>query len=174
MNNLPSTERHNVDGLLPRVNLDIAVWDVDGNEPILIDSTQRHNLVTLAGRNLIRDLLYWNSTADNPRPFGLNYFSAGTSTAAFAASSTALGTEVFRDSFTQRTKTDGQTVYKYYLTSNDANGNTLTEAGLHGNSSSTGANTGELYAGALYTAIAKTTSIAITYSWTLTWADDGV
>lgn len=163
-----------VDGLPVATNLRVDVWHMDGGNPVLLRSEREHNLCTLTGRNLLRDLLHWNSTGDGTQPSGLNRFAVGTSTAAFAAASSQLGAETFRDSFTQRTKTDGQTVYKYFLGAASGNGVTLTEAGLFGNGASTAANNGTMYAGAIYTGIAKTTSIGVTYTWTLTWADDGV
>lgn len=165
--------------LPPDCNLEIEVWHMDGPQPMLIQRLAGHNIVPLTGRNLARDLLYWASTADGTRPSGINVFAIGTSTGAFSASSTSLGAEVYRDtSFTQRTKTDGQTVYKYFLgvgtTASAFNGVTLTEAALYANGASTAANNGTPYALSLYTGIAKTTSLGITFNWTATWADDGV
>lgn len=158
--------------LVPRVNLRLDVRSAtDGR---LLARHETHNLVTTAGRNLIRDLLHWASAADDPRPSGLTYFAVGTGSTAPAAGDVQLGAEVARDVFTQRTKATGQLEIKFYLASTQANGSTLREAGLFGNGATAAANSGSLYARALHDAIAKTSAIAITYTWTLTWTDDGV
>jgi hypothetical protein len=130
------------------VNVEISILDVETGA--LIDKIQKHNLVTLSGRNFIRDLL----NRDVP---GLNYFAVGTGTAAPAATNIALGTEIMRGTLTSTTKTDGSLNVKYYLTSGNANGSSLTEAGLFSNTT--------LFARLTHTAINKTASIAVTYSW---------
>lgn len=158
--------------LRARVNLVIDVHDAKSGE--LLRRDERHNLATLAGRNLIRDLLFWKDASDDPRPSGLNFFATGTGATAPAAGDTTLGVEVFRDVVTNRVKTDGQLVLKYFLASTDANGNTLTEAGLFGNGATATADSGTLYARATFTGIVKTSAIAVTFAWTCTWSDDGV
>lgn len=160
------------DLVIPRVNVLIEVHDAATGR--LLRSEERHNLVTLRGRNLIRDLLYWISAGDDPRPSGINYFALGTGTVQPQAGDTALQTEVFRDTFTQRVKSDGQTVYKYYLASTAANGYTLTEAGLFGDGATATAGSGALYARVTFPGIVKTSAIAVTFAWTLTWSDDAV
>lgn len=170
------------DGLQPRVNLRLEAWRSTGElagfddlaNAELVFSTEIHNIVPLTGRNLIRDCLHWLTTADGTQPTGLNRFAVGTSSSGFGAASTRLNNEVFRDSWTARTKTDGQTVYKYFLGTGSANANTLVEAGIFGNGATTAANNGTLYSAATHSSIAKTTAIGITYTWTLTWVDDGV
>lgn len=165
-------------------NLAIEVWhstgdllstgDIDQHGAQRVGAAMVHNIVTLTGRNLIRDVLYWLTTGDGAAVTGLNRFAVGTSSGTFTAASSQLNAEVFRDSWTARTKSDGQTAYKYFLGTGSANGQTLKEAGIFGNAASTAANNGTLYAAATYSGIAKTTAIGITYTWTLSWADDGV
>jgi len=155
------------DALFPRVN--VAVEVADAQTGALLDHLETHNLVVLAGRNLARDLLYWKSTGDDPRPLGLNWFGVGTSTVAATAADVALGVEMFRDQFTSRSKSDGQCIYQYYLGSGSANGNTLGEVGLFGSSATSSSGSGVLYARAVHTGVAKTASVAITYTWTLSW-----
>jgi hypothetical protein len=116
-----------------------------------------NNLVTLAGRNLVRDLLRGESTLE------LSHFAVGTGTAAAAATDTALGAEVHRDLITQTTVADGQLTERFYLPSTAANGSTLTEAGLF-----TAASGGTLYARVTHAGIAKTSSIAVSYDWVIT------
>jgi hypothetical protein len=81
---------------------------------------------------------------------------------------TTLGTEVFRDVFTSKTYAAGQIIIKYFLASGSANGNTLTEAGLFGDDATGAADSGTLFARVVHSGVAKTSSIAITYTWTIT------
>lgn len=153
-------------------NVEIDIWDVETGE--VIERRETHNTIPTAGLNYLRDAVHWMTTADGAQPFGVYYMSLGESTAATASTSTGLGNEQYRDTPTQRTKSGAQIVYKLFLGSSNGNGSTFTEIGMHANTTSTSVNTGELYARALFTGIAKTTSIGITASWTHTWADDGV
>ena len=137
------------DNIILPVNVEISIFDVKTGE--LLDKIQRHNLATLSGRNLIRDLLNGNVVP------GLNYFAVGTGIVVPAATDIALGVEIIRDLFTSTTKTDGSLNIKYYLTSGNANGSSLTEAGLFSNTT--------LFARLTHAAIAKTANIAVTYSW---------
>ena len=153
------------DGLDARVNLTMDVWDVAPDGKLtLVRRIHRHNRVTTAGFNLLRNML--NGDAES----GVLKFSVGTSATAPAAGDTQLGTEVFRDTPLQKTKDVGKLTVKHYLSSTQANGNTLAEAGLHCTGATASANTGTLYARVTYTGIVKTTSVAVTYTWDLTWA----
>lgn len=136
-------------------NVITEVWDADSGA--LLARQQAHNLVVNAGLNLIRDLLDGDSVA------GITHFAVGTGTAAALAGDTALGGEVFRDAVTARTSNAQQLVVSYYLASGSANGNTLTEAGLFN-----AASTGTMFARVkLASAIVKTASIAVTFTWTI-------
>lgn len=141
------------DSLPLRVNVNIYVHDAQSGE--LLDAISRHNLVVLAGRNLVRDLLYIAAT--NP----LSHCAVGTGSTAATANDTALGAEVFRSAITQFIPLSGQLQVKHYLSSTQANGNTLTEAGLFNASSG-----GTMFARVTYAGIAKTSAISITYVWT--------
>ena len=139
-------------------NVTIEVRDVTTGA--LLSRELQHNLVVTAGRNLIRDLLKGDSSAT------LTHFAVGTSAAAVTAADTALGTEVFRDTLTQKTADAAKLVCKYYLATGSANGDTLREAGLL-----TAASGGTLYARVtLASPIVKTSSIAVTFTWELTWS----
>lgn len=116
------------------------------------------NLTVLAGRNLIRDFLYGDAVT------GLTHFAVGLGTTAPVAGDTTLETEEFRDTITTLTKDAAKLTVTYYLTSASANGHTLTEAGVF-----TAAVDGTMYSRAVYSGIAKTASIAVTYSWDLTF-----
>lgn len=114
------------------------------------------NLVVTAGRNLIRDLLTENTDA------GLTHFAVGTGSTAAAAGDTALGGEVQRGSITKQATSAGQFIIYYYLPSTAANGSTLTEAGIFNASSG-----GTMFCRTTYAGIAKTSSIAVYYTWTI-------
>ena len=91
----------------------------------------------------------------------------GTGTTAVTSTDTTLDTEVFRGAMTSFTDTDGQTVFKYFLASGSANGNTLAEAGLF-----TAGSGGTMYArSVLSSTIVKTSSITATFTWTCTYSE---
>jgi hypothetical protein len=54
----------------------------------------------------------------------------GTSSTAAAATDTALGTQVFKAAITTRTRTSASIAFKLFIDTTQANGHTLTEAGL--------------------------------------------
>lgn len=141
-----------------RANVTIEVHDaVTG---ALLSRERQHNLVVSAGRNLIRDLLNGTSSA------ALTHFALGSGSTAVAATDVALQTEVFRDALTQKTPDAAKLTCKYYLATGSANGHTLREAGLL-----TAAALGTLYARvALASPVVKTSSIAVTFTWELTWS----
>lgn len=137
------------------VNVVAEVRDAETGE--LLAEQAVHNLVVNAGLNLIRDLL------DGDAPAGLTHFAVGTGATAVAASQTALVTETFRAAVTQRTSDAQQLIVKYFLPSGSANGGTLAEVGLFN-----AASTGTMFARAvLATTIAKTSSITVTFTWTV-------
>lgn len=118
-----------------------------------------HNLTPTAGRNLLRDFL------NGDAPAGITHFAVGTGAAAASNNNTALGTEVLRDIVTTKTKDVLKLTVKYFLGTASANGNTLAEAGLFN-----AAAAGTMYARyVLATAIVKTSSIAVTFTWELSW-----
>lgn len=135
------------------VNVTIEVHDTNTGE--LLHQEQQHNLVTLVGRNLIRDFL--NGT---PATGTISHFAVGTSATAPTANDTTLGAEVLRDVVTKRTPDAGKLTLQYYLASTAANGNTLQEAGLFNAASG-----GTLIARVTYQPITKTASITVTLTW---------
>lgn len=144
------------DGLRLRGTLVIEAKDAATGR--LVSRQILSNLTVLAGRNLIRDFLNGDAVT------GLTHFAVGTGTTAPVAGDTTLGAEQFRDVITTLTKDAAKLTVTYYLASGSANGNTLTEAGIF-----TTDVDGTMYSRALYTGIAKTASIAVTYSWDLTF-----
>ena len=149
--------------IIPKVNVTIDVWNVSGKKPRLIRREQRGNLAVLTGRNLLRDFLAGDAVT------GLERFAVGTDGTTVTANDTQLGVEVFRDQLTKITKDVAKLTVQYYLSSISANGNTLQEAGLFGNGATDTANSGTMYARVTHSAIEKTSSTAVTYTWDLTW-----
>lgn len=139
-------------------NLVIVTADAETGE--VLDEERVHNLVPLAPRQAIADQI--NGIGGGPS-LNVTHLGLGTSTTPAAPGDTALGAEVFRDVLT--TKASGgsaSVVCGYYLASVSANGNSLSEAGLFNASAS-----GLLVARATFTPIAKTTSITVSFTWTL-------
>ena len=123
----------------------------------LLKKIEKHNLVTSAGRNLVRSLL---TTADTT---ALTHMGVGTGTTAPASLDTALETEVARPALTQINNTDtGEFECKLFLDASTANGSDLTEAGLF-----TASSGGTLFARVTHDAISKSSAITITYTWTV-------
>jgi hypothetical protein len=143
----------------PQVNVHAYVMDaVTG---AALRTMAAHNLVVLAGRNILRDAIFGESVIPYPTRFAV-----GTGVTAVNAAQVQLVNEVWRDVFTTKTKSEAQVEIRYFLTATTANGNTLNEAGLF--SAPTG---GTMYARVLFSEpIAKTSSIAVLYVWTLSWS----
>lgn len=140
------------ESLLIDCNVIIGVYD----NHIKIDEVTEHNLVVTSGRNLVRDLL--NSSG----PSFITRLAVGTNNTAVSSTQTALLAEVFRDQITQRITSDGLLRLKYFLASTSVNGNTLREAGLFNASSG-----GVMFARVTHGDIVKTSSISLTYDWSI-------
>ena len=108
-------------------NVTITVCDIDGK---VIQEHKAHNMVVRSGRNIIRDLLN-NSTT------GLSHFAIGTSTTAVTSNQTILFNHVLTSTITQYVPSTSSLTVKYYLGTNDANGETLTEAGIFNSTATT-------------------------------------
>jgi hypothetical protein len=139
------------------VSANVQVTVQDANTGEVLSQQEHKNLVVSGGLNLIRDLLDGDTVA------GLTHFAVGTGTGAVSAIQTTLGTEVFRDTVTQRTSNTQQLIVSYYLASGSANGNTLSEAGLFNASTA-----GTMFARVLLNpAVVKTSAVAVTLNWTI-------
>ena len=89
----------------------------------------------------------------------------GTDNTAPVAGDTALVAQVFKDFITQRLNiTDGVRI-RFFLPTTAANGSSLKEAAILGPSPAV-----LMLARVIYTAIAKDSSIAINYSWDITFS----
>jgi hypothetical protein len=121
----------------------------------IIHQERQHNLIVLDGRNLIRDLLGGNTNNN------LSHFAIGTNGISTADSMSALQSEIFRNTITRFDFENNKLIINYFLASNEANGNTIQEAGIFNAASG-----GTMYARVIQSAIEKNENISITYSWT--------
>lgn len=130
----------------------------------------QHNLVTNVGLDLLRNFLFGDPVT------GLNYFALGSTVGnPIQPIWAGLGTERFRDVFTQKLKSaPKQLTIKQYVSSQQANGYTYTEAGLFGNGATAQLNSGTFFAGLNFTGQVKTTAEAWTITWVIDIFDDGV
>lgn len=145
-----------MDNVVARANVTIEVREAATGR--LVHREERHNMAVLAGRNLIRDALAGDAVT------GLTHFAVGTGSAAVTATDTALGAEVLRLPIQTKTKDAAKLQIMQYLSSTQANGNTLTEAGLFNDPAA-----GTMYARVVHAGIVKTSALAVTYTWDLTW-----
>lgn len=141
------------------VNCNVTVDVRDAATGELLERHDEHNLVTLAGCNLIRDLL--NETTDS----GITHLAVGGQDTAVAASDTQLAGEILRGALTKRSTNDGQLTLQYFLSSTSANGSSIKEAGLFNSGTA-----GTLFARVVHDTIAKTSSVTITYTWVISIA----
>ena len=138
----------------------------DAHTGVLLHTQHVHNLLTEAGASLIRDALAGVAGA------ALTYIAYGTGTTPPTRADTTLEVEEERDTLTALTVTDpGKLVCEHYLDTTAANGHTLTEIGLYGGATASSTpDSGSLYSRAiLSTPIIKTSDIACTVWWELTW-----
>jgi len=137
-------------------NVTVQVRDAVTGE--LLHQQEHHNLVVDAGLNLLRDFL------DGDAVTGITHFGYGTGTTAPTAAETALVAQTARDVLTGKVGTVSKTwTATYYMSSSTGNGSTYGEAGLF-----TAASGGTMFARVkLNPAIAKTASIAVTFSWSI-------
>jgi hypothetical protein len=114
-----------------------------------------HNLVTLAGRNLIRDLLNGAATSI------IWHIGVGSGTSTPAAGDTTLQTQRDRLPVTKVVAMAGKLTTTLFLPpTTSANSFMLTEVGAF-----TAASGGTMFARATHTGIQKSTEISITYTW---------
>lgn len=144
--------------VLVSVNVTAEVHDVATGA--LIDRQEVHNRVTDAGLGLLLLALM------NTPGVGVTHFATGTGSTAIAAGDTTLQGEVTRETVTSKTVTGLTQTVKYYMGSTVGNGNTIRKVGLFNAGAA-----GDLIAAALLaSAIAKTSAIAVTFTWTITLA----
>ena len=120
------------------------------------------NLVVNNGLNLVRDLLGGNALPPS-------HIGVGTGTTPVVASDSAIETEVFRSLITRRIPSPQSIRFQLFLGSGEANGNTLTEAGIieTGVQNGSAGDPGLLVARVVYSPINKTSGLEVTYNWDL-------
>ncbi len=123
----------------------------------LLSRQTAHNLLTLAGRNLIRDALRGAGG-----PYAITHVAVGTGTTTPTFGDVALQAEVYRAAATKVVVDSGKLTIHLYLPSTAANGFSLAEAGLF-----TAASGGTLVARVTFGAITKTSQITVTLVWDL-------
>ena len=129
--------------------------------PLLIAHWRQHNLVTLSGRNLLRDLM-----ACQPGVTGLSHYAVGTGDTPAQFSQTALVTEAYRDTITKFERENGLLKVYFFLPTTAANdlGVPICEVGEFGNAGAT------LYARTVLSQrIDKSADISVTFVHTNVW-----
>jgi len=115
------------------------------------------NLIVTSGRVHVAELR-------GGYPRRPSHIAVGTSGTAPAAGNTALGAEVYRKLITRRRIPLSPNNYKInfqmFLTTAEANGNTLAEAGIFNRYTG-----GTMLSRVTYTPVVKTVSISIVYTW---------
>lgn len=150
--------RHAASQVVAWANVCGEVRDAKTGE--LVKVVRKRNKVTAAGLALFAALMVGDSTAT------ITHVGYGTGTTAASASDTAMETEVGRGAYTSRTSAAGVLTVTFYLASGDGNGSTLSEVGLL-----TANSGGTLVARAvLGNPIVKTSSVTVTFTWTVTLA----
>lgn len=143
---------------LVHARANVLVETVDARSGRVLFLARSHNLVTDAGLNLLRDLVYGDGVT-------ITHGAVGTDATTPDPSDTTLAAETVRDLIAQRTKAAQELVVKFVVGSTQGNGTTLREAGLFN-----AASAGTLYARVTPTAVVKTDAILVIYTWTLGWA----
>jgi len=122
---------------------------------------EQDNIVVNTGRDRFAALITQDSSAFP------SHIAVGTDATAADLSDTALGTEVDRNAITVDFASAGVATYKAYFSKSEANGNTIAEVGLFDQSSG-----GTMFCrSVLSSTVAKTSSIALNITWTITLAD---
>ena len=149
-------------GIVENVHIVVA----DAQSGLVRQAFHTHNKIPTAGLNLVRDVLLGAQAIPS-------HVAVGTTTAAPAATDTALGNEVHRNTLTQRVPSAQQILWTFFLPATAGNGHTLREAAIM-NSSSTGGEHGTaatVLSRVVHDPIVKTVSLTVTYYWTHTFAE---
>ncbi len=132
-------------------NVQIVLRDADGN----IKHSSTHNTVTTAGKNAIADQLLASPTLGKP-----THVAIGTGT----PSGTALGTELDRNAFTTKTRSNAVVTIVADWAAGDGTG-AITEAGIFD-----AASTGNMHCSASFSVINKAAGDTLQITWTITVA----
>jgi len=142
-------------------NVTIIIQDVVKNK--VIKTIKKHNLITSTGKQLMAKLI------GNESVNGVTYLAVGTDDTTVLAIDTELGNEVYRNQITQSINSLNKESIKLFLSSTQANGNDLVEAGLFGDNATDTTDSGVLVGHVTFEKIEKTSSIAVTFLWDITF-----
>ena len=145
------------DSMSVRGYVTVEVMHDDGRREIV----EQSNVVTNVGRNSFASLLAQDTTAF-PSHIGI-----GTGTTAADVTDTALVTEVDRNALTSDSANAGVITYKAFFSKSEANGSTIAEVGLF----DAAASGNMLCRSILSSTVAKTSTISLSITWTITLAD---
>lgn len=123
------------------------------------DVLRRRNTFVNNGRDLLRNFL-----ANDAGLAGIQRYAVGTGTTAAARTQTQLVTEVFRAAQTNTIKDAQKLTVQLWLSTSQANGNTLAEGGPFGNGATDTANSGTCIARAAHTGVVKDATKGLIYS----------
>ena len=137
----------------------VQIEVLDANTGAILHTVTQHNKIPQIGRNYIGFLL--KGAADAPTDIAV-----GTGSAATLDADTTLGAEVYRSNITQRIAIANGVRFRFLLASTAANGSTLTEAGIFGPQLTLN---NYMLSRVVYTGISKTLSVAISYTWDITY-----
>lgn len=122
---------------------------------------EQSNVVTNVGRNRFAKLIA-QDTSTFPGWIGI-----GTDNTAADVTDTTLGAEVDRNALTSDSANSGVITYKAFFSKSEANGNTIAEVGLFDAASS-----GNMFCRSILSStVAKTSSVSLSITWTITLAD---
>ena len=145
------------------VSYNVTILIQDAKTEKVIKEIKKHNIITTSGKSLIAQRI------GNESVNGITYLAVGTDDTTELASDTELGNEVYRNQITQAINSGNKESIKYFLSSTQANGNDLVEAGLYGGVASDTADSGTLVGHVTFDKIEKTSSIAVTFLWDITF-----
>lgn len=132
----------------------------DAASGALLGSITAQNKVPLVGRNLIRDVLIGDTALTGQPP---SHVALGTGTSAPADTDTVLGNEVYRNVITQKSILASTIIWKFFVPSVNANGNTLSEACISNSSGQFPVM--PILSRVTHTPFLKTPNITVTYTW---------
>lgn len=139
-------------------NVAVIVTDVESGE--VVETQRVHNRVTLAGLNVLRDLL--EGTLADVASGTASHVAVGGGSTAVSAGQTALVDELHRAARSAADTSDATLTVSLFVTSSQLNGETLQEAGLF-----TASSGGTMLARVVHAPIVKTSSLQVTYVWAL-------
>ena len=125
----------------------------------IIRKERKKNRIPNTGLNYMRDLIRGENT--NP----ISHFAVGTDGTSTTENDIDLGNEVYRQQITRIDVADRILTVRYFLSSNEANGEILSEAAILNSDEG-----GEMLGRVTYTDIEKNENISVTYIWDINLA----